>query len=81
MTLFEKLITLISYIKQPAKRKMINLAATFNNQVGLEVGGPSALFNFKSALRIFTPPRKPVSVLPCVMGVLVFLLTICCIRH
>ena len=37
MTSFEKLITLLSYIKQPAKRKMINLAATFENQVGLEV--------------------------------------------
>jgi len=53
MTLFEKLITLISYIKQPAKRKMIKMAATFHNQVGLEVGGPSALFNFKSAFPIY----------------------------
>ena len=53
MTLFEKLITLISYIKQPAKRKMISLAATFNDQVGLEVGGPIALFNFKSAFPIY----------------------------
>lgn len=53
MTLFEKLITLLSYIKQPAKRKMINLAATFENQVGLEVGGPSAFFNFKSAFPIY----------------------------
>ena len=53
MTLFENLITLVSYIKQPAKRKMIKLAATFDNQVGLEVGGPSALFNFKSAFPIY----------------------------
>ena len=53
MTLFEKIVTIISYIKQPAKRKMINLAATFENQVGLEVGGPSALFNFKSAFPIY----------------------------
>ena len=53
MTSFEKLITLLSYIKQPAKRKMINLAATFNDQFGLEVGGPSALFNFKSAFPIY----------------------------
>lgn len=53
MTLFEKLITLVSYIKQPAKRKMIQLAATFKNQIGLEVGGPSALFNFKMAFPIY----------------------------
>jgi ubiquinone/menaquinone biosynthesis C-methylase UbiE len=53
MTVFEKIVTIISYIKQPAKRPMINLAATFQNQVGLEVGGPSELFNFKSAFPIY----------------------------
>ena len=53
MNLFEKLVTLVSYIKQPAKRKMIKLAATFDNQIGLEVGGPSAFFNFKMAFPIY----------------------------
>ena len=53
MTLFEKIVTTISYLKQPAKRKMIQLAATFDDQVGLEVGGPSMFFNFKSAFPIY----------------------------
>lgn len=53
MTLFEKVVTTISYWRQPAKRNMINLASTFKQQVGLEVGGPSAFFNFKSAFPIY----------------------------
>ena len=53
MTLIEKIVTIISYLKQPAKRKMIQLAATFDDQVGLEVGGPSMFFNFKNAFPIY----------------------------
>jgi ubiquinone/menaquinone biosynthesis C-methylase UbiE len=53
MTLFEKIITLASYFKQPAKRKMIQLAAEFDGQKGIEIGGPSAFFSFKSAFPIY----------------------------
>ena len=58
MTLFEKIITSISYLKQPAKRKMIQLAATFKGQEGIEVGGPSAFFSFKSAFPIYLYANK-----------------------
>ena len=58
MTLFEKIITTISYLKQPTKRRMIQLAATFKGQEGIEVGGPSAFFSFKSAFPIYLYANK-----------------------
>ena len=58
MTLFEKIITTISYLKQPTKRRMIQLAARFKGQEGIEVGGPSAFFSFKSAFPIYLYANK-----------------------
>lgn len=58
MTLYEKIITLISYLKQPAKRKMIQWAASFKGQEGIEVGGPSAFFSFQSAFPIYLYAKK-----------------------
>jgi len=58
MTLFEKIITTISYLKQSTKRRMIQLAATFKGQEGIEVGGPSAFFSFKSAFPIYLYANK-----------------------
>jgi len=53
MNFFEHIVTLISYIKQPAKRKLIKLSSLFNQQNGLEIGGPSKLFDFKMAFPIY----------------------------
>lgn len=58
MTFFEKIITTISYLKQPAKRRMIQIAASLNGQTGIEVGGPSAFFSFKSAFPIYLYAKK-----------------------
>jgi ubiquinone/menaquinone biosynthesis C-methylase UbiE len=58
MNLFEKIITFISYLKQPAKRKMIQLAKEFDGQTGIELGGPSAFFSFKSAFPIYLYAKK-----------------------
>ena len=58
MTLFEKIVTFISYLKQPAKRRMIQLAETFEGLVGIEVGGPSPFFSFKSAFPIYLYAKK-----------------------
>ena len=58
MTFFEKIITTISFLKQPAKRRMIQLAASFEGQEGIEVGGPSAFFSFKSAFPIYLYAKK-----------------------
>ena len=58
MTLFEKIVTFISYLKQPAKRRMIQLAETFEGHEGIEVGGPSPFFSFKSAFPIYLYAKK-----------------------
>jgi ubiquinone/menaquinone biosynthesis C-methylase UbiE len=58
MTFFEKIITTISYLKQPAKRRMIQIAATFNGQTGIEVGGPSTFFSFKNAFPVYLFAKK-----------------------
>ena len=53
MTLLEFIITSISYIKHPAKRKCLQLSFLFKNKKGLEVGGPSAFFHLKTPLPIY----------------------------
>jgi ubiquinone/menaquinone biosynthesis C-methylase UbiE len=58
MTFFEKIITTISYLKQPAKRKMIQIAASFDGQTGIEVGGPSTFFSFKNAFPVYLYAKK-----------------------
>jgi ubiquinone/menaquinone biosynthesis C-methylase UbiE len=58
MTLFEKIITTISYLKQPAKRRMIQIASTFDEQTGIEVGGPSVFFSFKNAFPVYLFAKK-----------------------
>ena len=58
MTLFEKIITTISYLKQPAKRRMIQIASTFDGQTGIEVGGPSVFFSFKNAFPVYLFAKK-----------------------
>jgi len=45
MQLFPYLYTLISYLKQPRKRKWIKLSKTLTNCNGLEIGGPSTFFS------------------------------------
>jgi ubiquinone/menaquinone biosynthesis C-methylase UbiE len=58
MTFFEKIITTISYLKQPAKRRMIQIAASFEGQTGIEVGGPSVFFSFKNAFPVYLFAKK-----------------------
>jgi ubiquinone/menaquinone biosynthesis C-methylase UbiE len=58
MTFFEKIITTISYLKQPAKRRMIQIAASFDGETGIEVGGPSAFFSFKNAFPVYLYAKK-----------------------
>jgi len=53
MTFFETFITVISYLKNPQKRKLLKLAFLFKNKVGLEIGGPSSFFKMKSPLPIY----------------------------
>lgn len=58
MTLKEKLITAISYLRHFEKRKLIRLAKEFKNKVGLEIGGPSSFFSLKSYLPIYLNAKR-----------------------
>jgi SAM-dependent methyltransferase len=58
MNLFESIITSISYIKNPIKRKWLRFDFLFKNKKGLEIGGPSAFFQLKSPLPIYAWAKR-----------------------
>lgn len=53
MQLKDIAVTLGSYLKQPAKRKLINYCMRFKGKKGLEIGGPSSLFSSKGYFPVY----------------------------
>ena len=53
MKLKEKIITRISFLLHPSKRKLINISKKLNSMIGLEIGGPSSFFSIRSYLPIY----------------------------
>jgi len=53
MTFSQCIITLISYVSRPQKRKLIRLSYGLKDKTGLEIGGPSAFFNLKSYFPVY----------------------------
>ncbi len=53
MNIKEILITQISYLLNPQKRELISISKSFNNQSGIEIGGPSSFFKLKGPLPIY----------------------------
>jgi len=53
MTFKEKIITSISYLRQPQKRKLIKIASQFNGKIGVEIGGPSPSFSIRSYFPVY----------------------------
>lgn len=49
----DRLITFISYYRNPSKRKLIKLCSKFSGKKGLEVGGPSSLFSVKGYFPVY----------------------------
>ena len=49
MKFYNKLITWLSYLRQPKKRALISEASRLRNLNGIEIGGPSAFFSLKSS--------------------------------
>jgi len=47
------LITLISYVRNPSKRKLIKISRMFRGKNGLEIGGPSSLFSLKGYFPVY----------------------------
>src|SRR4051794_38319112 len=53
MKLMNKIVTNLSYINSPPKRKLIQIARQFNNQYGIEIGGPSPIFRVKGIFPVY----------------------------
>jgi predicted SAM-dependent methyltransferase len=53
MKFFRYLITLISYVAKPEKRKLISISYKLKNKTGLEIGGPSSFFDLKSFFPVY----------------------------
>jgi ubiquinone/menaquinone biosynthesis C-methylase UbiE len=53
MNIFDSIITLLSYARQPQKRELIKEAYTLKGKTGIEIGGPTALFGLKGSFPIY----------------------------
>lgn len=53
MNIPDYLITGLSFIKQPGKRKLIRMAYRLRSKKGLEIGGPSSFFNLKGYFPVY----------------------------
>lgn len=53
MKFSESIITFISYITRPQKRKLIEISRSLKDKTGLEIGGPSGFFNLKSYFPVY----------------------------
>ncbi len=58
MSFSNLLVTLVSYILKPGKRKLIRAARRFGGQKGIEIGGPSALFGLRAAFPVYVFAEK-----------------------
>src|SRR5215216_66239 len=47
------LITVLSYLFKPAKRKLIRLSYELKSKTGLEIGGPSSIFGLKGYFPVY----------------------------
>ncbi len=53
MKLIEYIVTVVSFIIKPQKRKLIKLSYSLKNKIGLEIGGPSSIFKLKSYFPVY----------------------------
>jgi ubiquinone/menaquinone biosynthesis C-methylase UbiE len=53
MHIKDAVITRMSYLRRPAKRKLINWARRLEKRKGLEIGGPSSLFSLKGYFPVY----------------------------
>lgn len=58
MKISQYIITLISYVSRPDKRKLISISLSLKNQIGLEIGGPSAFFDLKSYFPVYVFAKR-----------------------
>ena len=53
MSLKAHIVTAISYIRKPIKRKLLSLCYQLRSKTGLEIGGPSSFFRAKGYFPIY----------------------------
>jgi len=58
MKLSRYIVTLISYLLKPSKRKLIRIAYGLRKKTGLEIGGPSKFFDLKSYFPVYVFAKR-----------------------
>lgn len=58
MKLFDYIITLVSFVLKPGKRKLIKIAYSLRNKTGIEIGGPSKFFDLKSYFPVYVFAKR-----------------------
>lgn len=53
MSIKANLITGLSYLRHPSKRKLIHFSRQLKGKTGLEIGGPSSLFSLKGSYPVY----------------------------
>jgi predicted SAM-dependent methyltransferase len=51
--MYSLLVTLVSYIIKPGKRRLISFSYKLKSKIGLEIGGPSSLFSLKGYFPVY----------------------------
>ena len=58
MRIRDYLVTLISFVRQPKKQKLIRAAMKLKNKTGLEIGGPSRFFGLRGGFPVYIFAKK-----------------------
>lgn len=58
MSLKDNIITFVSFVTRPAKRKLIRLSMRHRGKKGLEIGGPSSFFSLKGYYPVYLFARQ-----------------------
>lgn len=54
----DKLVTISSYIRRPAKRKLIGYSYSLLGKEGVEIGGPSSIFSLRGYFPVYLFAKK-----------------------
>ncbi len=58
MEIKNRIITELSYLKSPGKRRFIAFSKQLNNKYGLEIGGPSSIFKVKGVFPVYVYAKE-----------------------
>ncbi len=58
MSILDTIITIMSYVKQPKKRRLIKEAFKLRHKKGIEIGGPSGFFSLRGGFPVYLFAEK-----------------------